>query len=53
MAPLLAVGRETVEWLSDTTSVAAYDPSPAEPSIARQAAEILAGLRRTLRVRPT
>ncbi len=53
VAPFLAVGRETVVWLSDTASVAAYDPSPVEPSIARQAAEILAGLHRPLRVRPT
>ena len=44
-------GMDAVDWLSEAASAAAYDPRPVGDSIAREASEKLALLKRTLRVR--
>ncbi len=51
VAPLLASGIETVEWLTEATRAAAYDPRPLDPSTAREAGDRLDALPRTLAVR--
>lgn len=51
VAPLLTSGIETVEWLTEATRAAAYDPRPFDPSMAREAGDRFAALPRTLTVR--
>ena len=51
VAPLLASGIETVEWLTEATRAAAYDPRPFDPSVAREAGDRFAALPRTLTVK--
>ena len=49
--PLFSSGLDTVEWLTEATNAAAYDPSPFDSSMARAASDRLAGLPRTLAVK--
>ncbi|MBI2872148.1 MAG: DUF3488 domain-containing protein [Chloroflexi bacterium] len=51
VAPRLDGGRETVEWLSQAASAAAYDPAPISPSVSTEASDKLTALRRTLAIR--
>ena len=44
-------GMDAVDWLSEAASAAAYDPRPVGDSVALEASEKLALLKRTLRVR--
>ena len=50
VAPLVTGGLDTVEWLTEATRAAAYDPNPFDSSMAREAGERFAALPRTLAV---
>ena len=50
VAPLLTSGLDTVEWLTEATRAAAYDPRPFDSSVAREADDRFAALPRTLAV---
>ena len=51
VAPLVTSGLETVEWLTEATRAAAYDPRPFDSAVAREAGDRLAALPRALAVR--
>ena len=51
VAPLLEGGGDMVEWLRQAASAAAYSPGPLSPSLAEEARQKLAALRRVLAVR--
>jgi hypothetical protein len=48
ICPQIPHGRETVEWLTRATGIAAYDPRPFNPATAREATERLSALRQAL-----
>ena len=51
VGPLVTSGLETVEWLTEATRAAAYDPRPFDSSMVQEAGNRFAALPRTLTVR--